>query len=107
MFFAHICSEISYLGHFHFTFMLGEKGFNELDMALFKHLIHNQKQCCFVRTQCDSQIHGIQENCLNNDLSAETAFKQLQDEFRSYMNEEVIPKTKLENNLVWFKYGFL
>ena len=41
--------------------MLGDKGFNELDMALFKHLIHNKKKCCFVRTQCDSAINGILE----------------------------------------------
>ena len=39
--------------------MLGEKGFNEMDMALLKHLLFNKKPLAFVRTQCDSAINGI------------------------------------------------
>jgi len=39
--------------------MLGEKGFNEMDMALLKHLLHNKKPIAFIRTQCDSAINGI------------------------------------------------
>ena len=39
--------------------MLGEKGFNEMDMALLKHLLHNKKPMAFIRTQCDSAINGI------------------------------------------------
>ena len=39
--------------------MLGEKGFNELDMSLLKHLMFNNKPFVFVRTQCDSAISGI------------------------------------------------
>ena len=42
--------------------MLGEKGFNEIDMALLKHLLYNKKPLAFVRTQCDSAIKGIQDN---------------------------------------------
>ena len=49
------------LGHFNFTLMLGEKGFNEIDLALLKHLIFNKKPLAFVRTQCDSAIKGIQD----------------------------------------------
>ena len=48
-------------GHFNFTFLLGEKGFNELDMLLLKHLLHNKKPVAFVRTQCDSAITGMQD----------------------------------------------
>ena len=86
--------------------MLGEKGFNELDMALFKHLLHNKKQCCFVRTQCDTQINGILDDAesFDREISAQTAFKQLQDEFRSYMNEKVIARTNLRNHLDQFEF---
>lgn len=57
-------TEASYLtsfgpGHFNFTFLLGEKGFNELDMLLLKHLLHNKRPMAFIRTQCDSAITGI------------------------------------------------
>ena len=41
--------------------MLGEKGFNEIDMALFKHLLFNKRPVAFIRTQCDSAIVGIQD----------------------------------------------
>ena len=47
-------------GHFNFTFMLGDRGFNEVDMALLKHLLFNNKPLAFIRTQCDSSINGIQ-----------------------------------------------
>ena len=47
-------------GHFNFTFMLGEKGFNEVDMSLLKHLLFNHKPLAFVRTMCDSTITGVQ-----------------------------------------------
>ena len=30
-------------GHYDFTFMLGDKGINELDLALLKHLIYYKK----------------------------------------------------------------
>ena len=48
-------------GHFNFTLMLGEKGFNEIDMALLKHLLFNNKPLAFVRTQCDSAISGLRD----------------------------------------------
>ena len=81
--------------------MLGEKGFNELDMALFKHLIHNKKQCCFVRTQCDSQINGILDRfeLTDPDMTAERAFDKLQAEFRDYMQQEVISQTDFDREL--------
>ena len=41
--------------------MLGDKGFNENDMSLLKHLIFNKKPLAFVRTQCDSAIVGIMD----------------------------------------------
>ena len=41
--------------------MLVEKGFNEIDMALLKHLLFNKKPVAIVRTQCDSAIIGIQD----------------------------------------------
>ena len=81
--------------------MLGEKGFNELDMALFKHLIHNKKQCCFVRTQCDSQINGILDRfeLTDPDMTAERAFDKLKADFRYYMQEEVISQTDFDREL--------
>ena len=81
--------------------MLGEKGFNELDMALFKHLIHNKKPCCFVRTQCDSQINGILDRfeMENPDMDHEMAFEQLQVEFRAYMENEVVSQTDFNGRL--------
>ena len=81
--------------------MLGDKGFNELDMALFKHLIYNKKQCCFVRTQCDSQINGILDRFefTDPDMTAKTAFEKLQIDFNLYMKEEVISQTNLDTNL--------
>ena len=84
--------------------MLGEKGFNELDMALFKHLIHNKKQCCFVRTQCDSQINGILDRyeLTDPDMTAETAFQKLQDDFKMYMEKEVISQTSFAEDLGLF-----
>ena len=39
--------------------MLGEKGFNELDMSLLKHLLFNKRPLAFVRTKCDSAINGL------------------------------------------------
>ena len=42
--------------------MLGEKGFNEMDCNLFKHLLSNKKAVAFVRTQCDSSVKGIQNS---------------------------------------------
>ena len=39
--------------------MLVEKGFNEIDMSLLKHLLFNKKPLALVRTQCDSAINGI------------------------------------------------
>ena len=41
--------------------MLGDKGFNEIDMSLLKHLIYNKKPMALVRTQCDSAIAGIRD----------------------------------------------
>ena len=40
--------------------MLGDKGFNEMDCNLLKHLLANKKAVAFVRTQCDSAVKGIQ-----------------------------------------------
>ena len=41
--------------------MLGEKGFNELDLNLLNHLRHNEKPLAFVRTQCDKNIASYQD----------------------------------------------
>ena len=38
---------------------MGDKGFNELEMTLLRHLIHNKRPMSFIRTQCDSAIQGI------------------------------------------------
>ena len=61
-------------------------------MALFKHLIHNKKPCYFVRTQCDSQINGIldQFEDTNPGMTAEAAFQRLKEDFRVYIQKEVL-----------------
>ena len=89
--------------------MLGEKGFNELDMALLKHLIHNKKPCCFVRTQCDSQINGMmdQNEFTTNKITAEMAFKKLKDNFRKYMKTEVLSQTNLYRELGLFSIEYV
>ena len=70
-------------------------------MALFKHLIHNKKQCCFVRTQCDSQINGMLDRFEFTDpnMTAESVFEKLQNDFKSYMEDEVISQTTLDTKL--------
>ena len=86
--------------------MLGEKGFNELDLALFNHLIYNRKNLCFVRTQCDSQINGLLDdfemNAEENNITAEEAFQKLQDDFRLYMKNEVLSRISYSTQLGWF-----
>ena len=61
-------------------------------MALFKHLIHNKKPCCFVRTQCDSQINGILDQFEDTKpyMTAEEAFQRLKEDFRIYIQKEVL-----------------
>ena len=63
-------------GHFNFTFMLGEKGFNEVDMNLLKHLLFNKKPLAFVRTQSDSTINGIQDKH-DEEVSSSDLFDEL------------------------------
>ena len=85
--------------------MLGESGFNELDLSLFKHLIHNKKPCCFVRTKCDSEINGIlDQSDVENPITPEVAFEKLQADFRQYMNQEVMSQTNLEGQLGSFQF---
>lgn len=48
-------------GHFDFTLLLCEKGFNELDKYFLNHLLHHKKPFLIVRTQCDAAITGIQQ----------------------------------------------
>ena len=75
--------------------MLGEKGFNEYDMYLLKHLIHNKKPLAFVRTQCDtpinSAVHGLPPSTFA------TAFKEVQSAFQSYIQDKVLTKVEMKN----------
>ena len=104
--FYHFCS-----GHFNFTLMLGDKGFNEYDMYLLKHLIHNKKPLAFVRTQCDtpinSAVHGEPPTTFN------AAFESVQSAFQSYMEDKVLSEVQMTNmgklklrksNLSLFRY---
>ena len=86
--------------------MLGESGFNELDLSLFKHLIHNKKPCCFVRTKCDSEINGILDQSeVENPITPELAFEKLQADFRLYMKQDVMSQTNFEGDLGLFLFG--
>ena len=84
--------------------MLGEKGFNEIDLALFNHLLYNKKNLCFVRTQCDTQINGLLDdfemNTEESDITAEIAFQMLQEDFRLYMKNEAL--SKMNHSMGWF-----
>ena len=108
-------------GHFNFTFMLGEKGFNEMDMALLKHLLHNKKPMAFIRTQCDAAINGIIDEhndkvCLHNsdngstwlnwlnvftkgneDMTFDEAFDVLKEEFNDYMQTNVLSQVEVND----------
>lgn len=87
-------------GHFNFTIMLGEKGFNEMDMSLLKHLLFNKKPLVFVRSQCDSSISGIKddhEEEHNEEITDDQAMVKLRKEFSAYIEKEVI--SQLENDL--------
>ena len=93
--------------------MLGEKGFNEMDMSLLKHLLFNKKPLAFVRTQCDSAINGILDeqmdevfhlghadklNCCikgNEDMTFEEGLQILQDKFRNYIKTQVLSKVEV------------
>ena len=46
-------------GHYDLTFMLGDKGFVEIDLGLLKHMLINSKPVAYIRTQCDSTITGM------------------------------------------------
>ena len=48
-------------GHFNFTFLLADNGFNELELNILKHLQHNNKPLAFIRTKCDSTVNGIMD----------------------------------------------
>ena len=56
--------------------MLVEKGFNEMDMSLLKHLLFNNKPLAFVRTQCDSAISGILDDQYD-EVSSLSSIKRL------------------------------
>ena len=101
-------------GHFNFTLMLGEKGFNEIDMSLLKHLLFNKKPMAFVRTQCDSAINGILDAeddkvfimpkiCIkdvvkgNEEMTFEDGLKSLQMTFRKYIKTQVLSKVKVDD----------
>ena len=75
-------------------------------MALFKHLVHNKKHCCFVRTQCDSQINGIldQFEDTNPDMTAEEAFLRLKEDFRMYIQKEVLSQLDYQVKLGSFSF---
>ena len=94
--------------------MLGEKGFNELDLNLLKHLIHNKKPLVFIRTQCDSATIGVQNKfeddvsmfCSNRKLiriqygsqmSFDQAMDQIKTTFDSYIKTSVLTKVELKN----------
>ena len=75
--------------------MLGEKGFNEYDMYLLKHLIHNKKPLAFVRTQCDTPINSALHGEPPSTFS--TAFNQVQNAFQNYIQEKVLTKVQMKN----------
>lgn len=95
-------------GHFNFTFMLGEKGFNELDMSLLKHLLFNNKPVAFIRTQCDSAISGLQDTFTQDqddsdaELSFEDALMNLQERFGKYIKITVLQKVQLADMEIFY-----
>lgn len=47
------------VGHFNYTFVLSDKGFNELDLKIVKHLIHHKRPLSIIRSQCDIALMSI------------------------------------------------
>jgi len=92
-------------GHYNFTLMLGEKGFNEIDLALLKHLLHNKKPLAFVRTQCDAQISGIIDDYdtkYDEELTKDQAFAKLKKDFDKYIENDVLTKVNMDNMEIFY-----
>merc|ERR1719436_1039020 len=92
-------------GHFNFTIMLGEKGFNEMDMSLLKHLLFNKKPLAFVRTQCDSSIMGIQdvhEEEHDEEITADEAMAKLKEEFSKYIEDNVLSQVEMDHMDIFY-----
>lgn len=81
-------------GHFDFTFLLSDNGFNEYDQNLLDHLMRNNRPCSYIRTKCDTSIFGIQEQYENNDaeIDDERAFAELRTKTLNFMQNEVMSK---------------
>ena len=47
--------------------MLAEKGFNEMELNLLKHLLKNKKPVVFVRTKCDCELVGLKHQGQSGD----------------------------------------
>ena len=75
--------------------MLGDKGFNEYDMYLLKHLIHNKKPLAFVRTQCDTAINSVL--CGQPPTTFNAAFSKVKSTFQSYIEDKVLTKVQMRN----------
>ena len=89
--------------------MLGETGFNEMDMALLKHLLFNKKPVAFVRTQCDQAISGIMdeyEEEHEEDMDFKDALVRLRKMFSNYISSLNVAGMdqmgKLEHIEFWF-----
>jgi len=92
-------------GHFNFTIMLGEKGFNEMDMSLLKHLLHNKKPLVFVRSQCDSAYRGIQdayEDKYGEEITSQQAMEKLREEFGEYIETYVISQVSIDRMDIFY-----
>merc|ERR1712179_673571 len=87
------------------TLMLGEKGFNEMDMSLLKHLLFNKRPVSFVRTQCDSSIIGIQdvhEEEHDEEITPDEAMVKLREEFSKYINDNAISQVEMDHMDIYY-----
>ena len=78
-------------GHFDLTFMLGDKGFVEVDLGLLKHMLINKKPVAYVRTQCDSTIAGMIDTAdvEGRELEKDQALKNIKLKMDNLINTQV------------------
>ena len=94
-------------GHFDFTFMLGEKGFNEMELNLLKHLLKNNKPVVFVRTKCDADLNLlIHQDSDSEDLDnfhdpkilKERGMQSIKKDLENFINNKVLINEDIQMN---------
>ena len=91
--------------------MLGEKGFNEMELNLLKHLLKNKKPVVFVRTKCDADLHGLIYN-QNSDSEDSDSFNETKElkiqamkTIKKELNDLIKNKVLIDDDIKMRKLG--